>query len=62
MQTSSRLDLASLREGSLTLYSIYYRGGGATYLYWSLSQPILVTESTYIGPRRDLYWSERQPI
>ena len=40
MQTSSRLDLASLREGSLTLYSIYYRGGGATDLSWSLSQPI----------------------
>ena len=42
MQTSSRLDLASLREGGLILYSIYYyyRGGGATDLYWSLSQPI----------------------
>ena len=26
MQTSSRLDLASLREGSLTLYGIYERG------------------------------------
>ena len=25
-------------------------------------RPILVAELTYIGPRRDLYWSEEQPI
>ncbi len=31
-------------------------------LYWSLSEPILVTERTYIGRRVNLYWSAREPI